>query len=673
MIWDCESAPLAVLQHSLRVENRRREKKWYLDLVCCFDIESTRIVEIEQAVMYIWQMQIGPNVTVTGRTWEEYFRLLDRIREQLPEDTWLAVYVHNLSYEFSFLKGVYPFEPDEVFATDFRKILKCTMYGCIEYRCSYHLTNMSLDAFLKKMNVPNRKTTLEYGKIRWPWTELTDEEIEYCVNDVKGLQQGIEKMMKGDGDDIATIPMTATGYVRRDVREAMQKFNHTQMYYMQPDEEVYGLLREAFRGGDTLSNRWMTDKIIENVKSVDIVSSYPASMLLDKFPMSTFCREQTEDFRKLLDLGKRALLFRVTFVNIRAEMTEGHLYLSRDKCRDIIHGTFANGRIVRAECLDTTITDVDFRIIERRYKWERMYVTELWSARYRMLPWMFRDVIKKYYRVKTELKGISDEDPDYLYYMKNKEKLNASYGMTVQDPARDSIEYVGGEFRIKEELLADMLKKNARTAFLSYAWGVWVAARSRARLAAGIDIVTKNGAEPVNFIYSDTDSIKYIGDADFSAYNEDMEKQATLWGAYAADRNGEVHYMGVYESEGYRLPNRFKTLGAKKYVLEDPDGHLHITIAGVNKKKGGKELGTLENFREGFIFREAGGTEAVFNDNVDMWYNVDGHRLHIRDNEVIRDSTYTLGITAEYRMILDGLASIKYADEDIDGIYKVKR
>ena len=152
-----------------------------------------------------------------------------------------------------------------------------------------------------------------------------------------------------------------------------------------------------------------------------------------------------------------------------------------------------------------------------------------------------------------------------------------------------------------------------------------------------------------------------------------MEKQATLWGAYAADRNGEVHYMGVYESEGYRLPNRFKTLGAKKYVLEDPDGHLHITIAGVNKKKGGKELGTLENFREGFIFKEAGGTEAVFNDNVDMWYNVDGHRLHITDNEVIRDSTYTLGITAEYRMILDGLASIKYADEDIDGIYKVKR
>ena len=124
MIWDCESAPLAVLQQSLRVENRRREKKWYLDLVCCFDIESTRIVEIEQAVMYIWQMQIGPDVTVTGRTWKEYFRLLDRIREQLPEDTWLAVYVHNLSYEFSFLKGVYPFEPEEVFATDFRKILK---------------------------------------------------------------------------------------------------------------------------------------------------------------------------------------------------------------------------------------------------------------------------------------------------------------------------------------------------------------------------------------------------------------------------------------------------------------------------------------------------------------------------------------------------------------------
>ena len=113
-------------------------------------------------------------------------------------------------------------------------------------------------------------------------------------------------------------------------------------------------------------------------------------------------------------------------------------------------------------------------------------------------------------------------------------------------------------------------------------------------------------------------------------------------------------------------------MGAKKYVLEDKDKRLHITIAGVNKKEGGKELGKIENFKEGFVFNKAGGTESVFNDHVDMTIQRDGHDLHITDNVVIRDSSYTLGITAEYRAILDGVMEIKYSDHDIEGLFKVK-
>ena len=78
---------------------------------------------------------------------------------------------------------------------------------------------------------------------------------------------------------------------------------------------------------------------------------------------------------------------------------------------------------------------------------------------------------------------------------------------------------------------------------------VWVTAWSRKRLADGIDVVTHNDREPMNFIYSDTDSIKYVGDADFTEYNRKVEQEALRWKAYAADRNGEVHYMGEFESE----------------------------------------------------------------------------------------------------------------------------
>lgn len=655
---------------------RKKGSKPYLDIVTAFDIETTRLPEIEQSVMYIWQFQYGLDQTVTGRTWEDFFSFIQKIVDRIRGVAWLVCYIHNASFEFQFLKGLYDFQPDEVFATESRKVLKFTMFDCIEFRCSYCLTNMPLSKFLLKYNVENKKLSgleFDYSKRRFPWSPLTAREMEYCINDVKGLVQALYKQMSSDKDNLQTIPLTATGYVRRDVKQAMRGFNHTQLQDMLPDADVYRLLREAFRGGDTIANRWNADDIIENVQSVDITSSYPSSMLMCKYPMERFYREDPDDFKRLYKIKSKALLFRIAFIGLRLkDQAEGHTYLSRDKCRRIEEGTFSNGRIIRASYLETTITDVDFEIIARRYKWDHQVIIDLYSSRYKMLPAMLRSVVIQYYKVKTELKGVEEGTDDYLFYMKNKEKLNSTYGMTVEDPAKDTIEFIDGDFVPKDEPLEKLIARHNRSAFLSYAWGVWVTAWSRKRLADGIDVVTHNGKEPMNFIYSDTDSIKYTGDVDFTAYNRQMEEQATRWKAYAADRDGVVHFMGVYESEHYDLPNRFKTLGAKKYVLEDKDKRLHITIAGVNKKEGGKELEKIENFKEGFIFRKAGGTESVFNDHVDMVIQEDGHDLHITDNVVIRDSSYTLGITAEYRAILDGVMEIKYSDHDIDGLFKVK-
>ena len=57
--------------------------------------------------------------------------------------------------------------------------------------------------------------------------------------------------------------------------------------------------------------------------------------------------------------------------------------------------------------------------------------------------------------------------------------------------------------------------------------------------------------------------------------------------------------------------------------------------------------------KEGFIFKDAGGTELIYNDDLKgEVIEVDGHTLPITTNVVIRDSTYTLGITAEYRELL---------------------
>lgn len=232
--------------------------------------------------------------------------------------------------------------------------------------------------------------------------------------------------------------------------------------------------------------------------------------------------------------------------------------------------------------------------------------------------------------------------------------------MTAQDPVKQSIEFIENEYRLKNESVEDLLNASNKNAFLSYAWGVWVTAWARYRLQEGIDLAGHN------FVYCDTDSVKYIGELDISKFNKERMKESKLNNAFAKDEKGVTHYMGVFESEG--CYDRFKTLGAKKYVYEQ-NGKLHITIAGVNKKLGPAELGSIENFREGFTFYSAGGTESVFNDNIRFITERDGHRLEIRDNIVIKPSMYTIGLTAEYKAILDGLIEIKYSDHTIEGYY----
>ena len=656
-------------------KGRKNKARRYIDLVTAFDIEASRLAEVEQSVMYVWQFQIGDDITIVGRYWEEFFDLLMRIRNY-TDGAWLVVYDFNLSYEFQFLKGLYNFEPDEVFCMDSRKVLRCDMFGCIEFRCAYLLTNMSLAQFTKKMGVQNQKLSgeeFDYSIVRYPWTKLTDREMEYCVNDVIGLVQALKKQMARDGDDLRTIPMTSTGYVRRDMKQSMRDgFNYKQLKKMLPDVDIYQHLKEAFRGGNTMANRYWTEVPVDNVSSHDIVSSYPTSLLTQRYPMTPFVKERADvrRFRSLLKEKDFALLFRAEFVNIRLkDNLIGCPYIPRDKCRNLYQFTNSNGRILRASHLEITLTDVDFRIILGLYDWDGMRIMSLYSSIYHRLPEAFRSVLMKYYTIKTELKGYPEDSEEHQFYQKNKEMLNAVYGMTVEDVAKDRMVFRDGEFIREDAPLSELIAQSNRKAFLCYQWGIWCTAWSRKALQDGIALCGKYAQD---FVYTDTDSVKSINDVDFTELNEKLKKRAIEFGAYATDRNGVVHYMGVWEDEEYEQPNRFKTLGAKKYVLEDSKG-VHITIAGVDKKKGGKELGTLDNFREGFVFTEAGGTESIFNDDIDIVVHIDGHDLRITDNLVIRDSTYTISLTQEFRDILDGLEEIRYSDHDIYGLYKVKK
>ena len=626
----------------------------YKDITCAFDIETTGIDDIEHAIMYIWMFAFGKDTVVIGRTWEDFLYFASGLSNRLDIGESIPIYVHNLSYEFSFLKGIYDFQTEDVFCMDRRKPLKCFMYDKrLEFRCSYYQTNMSLEAFTDKMNVKHKKLSgedFDYSKKRYPWTELTEKELDYCINDVVGLVEAIEVEMSLSEDNLDTIPPTSTGYVRRDTKRAVKDMN---IYYkiqdLQPDYDLYAMLSEAFRGGNCHANRIYAGRILSDVDSFDRASSYPDVMCNCDFPMRKFRKINMLYFDKLLYFYDKHIPFivRVVLKNVSLKKPwYGAPYLAKHKCWNTIGAVIDNGRILEAEQLATTLTDIDLAIVIEQYNFD-IEISDGYKSAYDKLPQAIIDTNIEYFKRKTELKGVEGQE---LYYMLSKNKLNSVYGMSVQSPVKQSIYYVDYNFVVGEENEKEILERNTKKAFLSYAWGVWVTAWARWRLEEAIKLVGKN------FIYADTDSVKFLSNQlDFSIFDEYNKKrieESKKSGAYAKDRHGKIHYMGVYEHDAHY--DRFVTLGAKKYAYEQ-NGNINLTVAGVNKKKGGAELkrfGGLEAFKEGFIFSDAGGTESVFNDKVDFDYVIDGHTINIKDNLYLKPSTYTLGITAEYFNII---------------------
>lgn len=590
---------------------RTRVNNYYADMIS-FDIETSRIPDTETSIMYIWQLAIN-DICYTGRTWEEF---VDFIEMLLPHtQATFVCYVHNLQYEFEWLQYLIPFDERSIVATDNRKVIRCRFRN-IEFRDSYALTRKSLRKFLRDMGVKTQKTELDYNVFRDSETLLTYKELEYCVSDVLGLNEALRKYIYDVlHKDHWTIPLTSTGLVREDMRNALKNAGYYQKYHKakgqeygglypiwREDERTMQLLISSFRGGNTHGNRFFCGAILENVNSADRSSSYPDVMVNRKFPMGQWHYEAGRYTPDVIPSDKPSV-FKVIFENIRLRKWEWPVpYLSLSKC-DIHQGLeLDNGRILSADVIRTCMNDVDWKIVQQEYVWDRAIITEISvNDRYDFLPDCVRDVVNTYYRHKTEWKNVAGREDDYAL---SKELLNACYGMTAQNRLKPKPRYHKGRWLDSDELETPDISEYYKDAFLPYCVGCWVTAWARDALEAGLRLAGSR------FVYADTDSVKYIGDISFDGFNAKCVRDSRANGSTAVDSHGVMHYTGVFEQE--ESYERFTQLGAKKYAY-DQNGALHITIAGVSKD-GCKELGRLENFRDGFVFTMSAGTRPVFND-----------------------------------------------------------
>lgn len=628
--------------------------------------------------MYIWQFGFHNWVTY-GRTWEEYEKFISVLSTvlDLSNERRLLVYVHNLAYEFQFIRK--RFDWDNVFLLDDRKPAYA-LAGGIEYRCSLKLSSKSLAntaTDLQKYKVEKLVGDLDYQLIRTSITPLTPKELGYCEHDIRVVLAYIQEKIEQDGD-ITKIPLTNTGYVRNYCRKkCFSRFKKYRgiMSDLTLEAAEYSQLKRAFQGGFTHARAKMSGKKLHKVGSFDFTSSYPTVMVAEKFPMSKskIVDHIASDEELRYYLEQYCCLFDLTLYNVIPKVDYDHP-LSASKTRHADGIVTDNGRVVSAVQLTTTVTEQDFWVYTQFYAWERMEIGNFRIYEKGYLPKEFVVSILDLYKKKTQLKGVDGEE---INYMISKNMLNSAYGMSVTDIVRDILEYTDmDEFSSTKPDVEEAINtyNNGIKRFLFYPWGVWVTAYARANLFSGILAVGDD------YIYSDTDSIKILHPEKHMDYIERYNTQITAKLARAAqfhklsmddfapkNKKGEAKPMGVWDYEG--VYDTFKTIGAKRYMTLK-DGKFSLTVAGLNKasameyiKKKWKD--PFDALKDGLVIPEdySGRLTSTYIDEERAGVVVDytGQSGWFSELSSIHmePSQYELTLSDEYKAFLDYINGIK--------------
>ena len=641
---------------------RTGRKKSYYNIPVSFDIETSSFIKHQekQACMYEWSFCFD-GLVIIGRTWNEFLILCRKLSDQLELSSTkrLIIYVHNLAYEFQFMRKWLKWE--NVFAVKSRAPVYALSDLGIEFRCSLILSGYKLEKVgenLHKYKVAKMTGDLDYTLMRNSKTPLTDKEIGYCVNDVKVVTSYIQELIDELGG-INKIPLTKTGFVRRFCREKCLPDNGPGfakyadlMKALTLDPEEYRQLKRAFQGGFTHASPFYSGKLQHNVTSYDFTSSYPTVMLCEKFPMSKCERITIKDRKDLIkNLHLYCCLFDVTFTGLESKIIADN-YISISRCWESKNTIINNGRIVSAEKLSTTITEQDFYIIQKFYSWKKIKIFNFKRYKKDYLPTPFVLAILELYGNKTKLKGVEGKEVEYQH---SKEMLNSCYGMSVTDIIRTENIYDQDIWTEKNPDLdkSIFLYNNNKARFLFYPWGVWITAYARKNLFTGI-LACQN-----DYIYSDTDSIKVLhGEKHLdyiNGYNKEIVhkldvamKQHKISKKKTAPETikGVKKQIGIWDFDG--MYSDFKTLGAKRYAVKYADipengssaGKYNITVSGVNKKICVPWM--LETYGENDFFN-------VFNDQLYIPEDWSGKMTHTYLDEEIKGTlTDYLGNTAAY-------------------------
>ena len=659
----------------------KRRKKYTYDNIFCFDTETTSaFITPEGAVipydyekpeeyytkcekigwMYVWMFSVDDHVFY-GRTWEDLKNFFIQLNKIFPEEK--IVYVHNLSFDWQFLRNIFP-KWDSVFCRNKRKVLTAEV-GSFRFQCSYFLVNLSLDKWAKQKNLPVTKAVgqLDYNQIRTPLTDLTSQELNYCERDLLVMYEGL-KLYREKYGHVYKIPLTQTGEVRVDCAREMKSeysYRRLQASLMPKTLKDYNYMMAAFFGGDVHANYIHANKTLHHVKSMDIASDYPWQLISRKFPQTVFVDIKT-DLKRFMYNDRYSYLVTFEVYDFKSKLF--NTFLSRSRCQEIRGAVCDNGRVISADYALIIFTNIDFELFLRFYEYKDLRILRAKVAINQYLNAKYCRYVISLYKDKTELKGLPDQEDFYGW---RKQCLNGLYGDAVTRDFSTNIIFNGVDFEsippTEESYRTDYEKKQKRRdkLYKSVNIGIWVTAYARQMLWNIIEQLDEQ------IVYFDTDCVKFLGNDRGILSGRNMvtlaehykiakRLQIPVSDLSPCDKFGKPYPIGVFTPEP-KLATGFtdyKTLGAKKYALRDlPGDPVEITIAGVPKKNANL-LQSVDDLRDDLIFspEQCGKNISFYCDDQPVGLMIDGWELTDHYGICLQPTGYTVGLTMEYLLLL---------------------
>ena len=637
-----------------------RHRLYIADVYCGYDTETTQFDDgdVKEAFVYHYQLSFADFVFLC-RTEQERNEAMAYIQEHYPELGYkrtgakdsethqILIAIANLGFEFQFFcKNKYNGQNivTGMFADEKRRPITVDMTWNGRERAFraidvLRIGSPSLASLAKDYCVtPKLKGDLDYDKVRNSKTPLTQQEEQYCINDVVILSEFMHYYIESFVKQAKLVPITKTGLVRAAVAHEFLKRGESipNLVDMFPDsyDEYAQMMTMLYRGGYTHANAYNTGVVIENVRGYDFSSSYPAVMTaLDcLYPVEKLEYANAPDVDSLDDYAdNNNECWYATFEFTDFDATTYNSVESVAKIKEFFENgknsvktikaagiTVDNGRILHAEKMTVMLTEQDWKTYRKYYTWGTVKVTDFHKAKAGYLPEYLTSVVKYFYKKKAELKrqGLSGTTA----YIVAKQMTNSAYGLCVQTVNITDIEFdpsqPGSDCWIKNKSanVQRTYEKAVHKGQYMYAqrgkiddnlqywlppqYGIWITAHARRRILEAIwelSGLDENGQCKNDGIYSDTDSVYFKNheahEQWFSDWNERvsaMNKQAfgkdfDLLGDLGTFDPVAIEWEDENKKKHESLSYSLKTWGAKRYIKVDSDGHMEQTIAGLPK------------------------------------------------------------------------------------------